>query len=37
MKSARHGGISRRRFLKATAAGALAVSAVPTIIIPRRV
>lgn len=37
MKSARHGGISRRRFLKATAAGALAVSALPTIIIPRRV
>ena len=30
-------GMSRRSFLKVTAAGALAFSAVPTIIIPRRV
>jgi len=30
-------GMSRRNFLKATATGALALSAVPTIIIPRRV
>lgn len=31
------GGISRRKFLKATAVGALALGAGPTIIIPRRV
>ena len=37
MGSRRKSGMSRRLFLKATAAGALTLSSIPTIIVPRRV